>query len=221
MAAKKRKSKTKSFWSPAAVIGRVVWGRGGFGGAVRRVRRESFGPRTVASIRVDPVTEKLKTKGLKRGTGGVWEYKPPRSRTAKPSGSVRARPRSSTNVQQTRAQAAPAAPDTRADRVVRGADGRFNGSRPARRPSQTRVTCPWCRGTGHRVLFTGDGQMKTITGVMPCNHRPVPARGQPPQTPAAEGDYLFCLRCEDTGQAPDGSECPTCRGWVNRYAATF
>jgi hypothetical protein len=79
----KRKSKKKSYWSPTAVVGRVPWGRAGFKGAVRRVRREWIGPRTVASIRPDPDTGKLKAAGVRQRKDGTWEAKPPRRRPTK------------------------------------------------------------------------------------------------------------------------------------------
>lgn len=211
MMAGRKKTKKKSFWSPSAVIGRAVWGRDGFGGVMRRVRREAFGMRTVASIRTDPVTDKPKVKNLKRGSSG-WEYKPPRQKPAKPASRV-----SPTVVP------SPPRQKTRTERVVRAPERRPNGSwAAARRPGLARAKCPWCRGTGDRVLFSGDGTMKTIAGILPgCNHRPIPARGHKPQTPAADTDFLFCLRCDDTGNDPDGGECTTCHGWVNKYASTY
>lgn len=68
----------KSRWGPFAVIGRAVWGRDGFGGAMRKTRRELIGPRTVARAQVDPLTGKLKTLGLHRKPDGTIVYKPPR-----------------------------------------------------------------------------------------------------------------------------------------------
>lgn len=221
--AKRKPKKKSSFWSPPAVIGRVWWGRDGFGGAVRRVRREWVGPQTVASIRVDPDTGALKKAGVRQRRDGTWEVKPPRPRR-----NVTAKQRIAEMQQRNaaaadrHAEAQAALPKPMTERVVRDAGGRFNGSRPAvRQPSLTRVKCLWCRGTGQRVLFTGDGQMKTITGVMACNHRAAPTRGSQPQAPAAETDFLFCLRCDDSGEDPGGGECGTCHGWVNKYSRTY
>jgi hypothetical protein len=136
----KRMPKKSSPWSPAAVVGRVVWGRGGFKGAVRKVRREWIGPREVASIRPHPDTGKLKAAGVRQRTDGRWEVKPPR----KPAKKVTAKKRiadmqtrvaeeSDRHAAYLRAQAKPK-PMTQ--RVQRKGDGTFNGSVKAT-PEQT------------------------------------------------------------------------------------
>lgn len=129
----KRKSKKKSFWSPPAVVGRVVWGRGGFSGAVRKVQREWIGPREVARVRIDLDGGKAKTSGaLRQRRDGTFEYRPP-----KPKKKVTAKKRVADMQQRVatesdrhaKHQAAQKKP--MAERVKRKADGTWNGSAKA------------------------------------------------------------------------------------------
>lgn len=130
----KRRSKKKSFWSPPAVVGRVVWGRGGFKGAVRRVRSEALGPRQKARISVDPDTGTLKKAGVRQRKDGTWEVKPPR-----PAKKMTAKQRIEQMHQRVAEQSdlyakhqrAQAGPKPMAQRVQRKADGTFNGSTTA------------------------------------------------------------------------------------------
>jgi hypothetical protein len=128
----KRKPKRKSFWSPPAVVGRVVWGRGGFKGAVRKVRREWIGPQQVARISVDPGTGTLKKAGVRQKTDGIWEVKTPRPRK-KVTAKQRIAEKNARNADglNRHANAAAAVPQPMAQRVQRKTDGTFNGSTPA------------------------------------------------------------------------------------------
>lgn len=125
------KRKRKSFWSPAAVTGRIVWGRGGFKGAVRQVRREVFGPQQKARVTIDPGTGKLKAAGARQRTDGTWEVKPkrpakkvtPKQRIAQMQ--TRVAEQSDLHAKHLKAQAGPK-PMTQ--RVKRAPNGTFNGS---------------------------------------------------------------------------------------------
>jgi hypothetical protein len=127
----KRKPKKKSFWSPPAVVGRVVWGRGGFKGAVRKVRREWVGPQQRARVTVDPDTGKLKAAGVRQRKDGTWEVKRPRPKTAKQRiADMQARVAEQSDLY-AKAQRVQARPQPMAQRVQRKTDGTFNGSAPA------------------------------------------------------------------------------------------
>lgn len=135
-----RKRKKKSYWSPPAVVGRVVWGRGGFKGAMRRVWHDWSESRTVASIRHDPDTGTLKAAGVRQRKDGTWEVKPPKPVPAKrrvEQMQARIAAESDRHARYLRAQSADrAAPMTQ--RVKRRADGTFNGSTTAApRPADT------------------------------------------------------------------------------------
>lgn len=81
MAAPKRKKRKRksSYWSPAAVAGRVVWGHGGFKGVVRRAWREWVAPRDVTPARPNQDAGKLKVAGARQRKDGTWVVKPPRT----------------------------------------------------------------------------------------------------------------------------------------------
>lgn len=81
MAASKRKKRKRksSYWSPAAVIGRVVWGRGGFKSVVRQAWREWVAPRDVTPARPNPDAGKLKAAGARQRKDGTWAVKTPRA----------------------------------------------------------------------------------------------------------------------------------------------
>lgn len=70
-----RRSKRASYWGPLAMADRMIWPDGGWRAAMRRVRREVFGPQQKARIGIDPKTGKRKTVGVRQGADGRWEAK--------------------------------------------------------------------------------------------------------------------------------------------------
>lgn len=135
-AKKKRKRRKKSsYWSPAAVTGRVIWGHGGFKGVVRRAWREWVAPRDVTPARPNPGAGKLKAAGSRQRKDGMWVVKPPRPpkrMSAKKwveDVQVRIAAESDRHAKraklQTSSRTAPMS-----ERALRKPDGTLNGSRP-------------------------------------------------------------------------------------------
>lgn len=128
----KRKTR-KSSWSPPAVVGRAVWGRGGFKGAVKRTWRDWTAPQQKARTTIDPDTGKLKSAGVRQRKDGTWEVKPPRTRTKVTAKQriadmqTRIAKQSDLHAKHMKAQAGPK-PMT--ERVKRASNGTFNGSVP-------------------------------------------------------------------------------------------
>jgi len=137
MAARKQRKgrKKSSYWSPAAVAGRMVWGRGGFKGVVRQAWREWVAPRDITPARPNSDTGKLKAAGARQRKDGTWAVKPPRTpkRMSAKKRIAQMQDRIATEsdryAKHLEAQAKPRSTPP-ADRVRRKSDGKFNGSRP-------------------------------------------------------------------------------------------
>lgn len=136
-AAKKRKKRRKksSYWSPVAVTGRVIWGRGGFKGVVRQAWREWVAPRDVTPARPNPDSGKLKAAGARQRKDGTWAVKPPqppKRMSAKKRVEViqsRIAAESDRHAKHVKAQAARRSTPL-SERTLRKPDGTLNGSRP-------------------------------------------------------------------------------------------
>jgi hypothetical protein len=184
---------------------------------------------------------------VKRGPGG-WESVPKRKNTKKKTASKKS---VSSKPEQRRAQRADARSAKRtsgrsakgtgknlARDYQQGAGGHMNGSAPmpAGMPTPrqatglTRLGCDWCRSSGMRAIYTGDGQIKTVIAVQPCNHRWSSRASGPAQKPADRKDKFLCPPCGNTGQLVitttrhrDGAQtkgvivCPICQGWIRHW----
>lgn len=135
-AAKKRKKRGRksSYWSPAAVAGRIVWGRGGFKGVVRQAWREWVAPRDITPARPNADAGKLKAAGARQRKDGTWAVKPPR-----PPKRVSAKKRievmqsriaaeSDRHAEHLKAKSAPRSTPM-SERALRKPDGTLNGSK--------------------------------------------------------------------------------------------
>lgn len=136
-AAKKQKKRRKksSYWSPAAVTGRVIWGRGGFKGVVRQAWREWVAPHDVTPARPNPDAGKLKAAGAGQRKDGTWAVKPPRPpkrmsvKKRLEQMQTRIAIESDRHAKYLEAQAEPRSVP-QSERVRRKSDGKFNGSNP-------------------------------------------------------------------------------------------
>jgi len=135
MAASKRKRRKRksSYWSPAAVAGRVVWGHGGFKAFRRRVWREWVAPRDITPARPDPRSGKMKAAGVQQRKDGTWKVQPTKTpKRVSPKKRIehlqnRIATESDRYAQHMQAQADPqSTPMTK--RVRRKPDGTWNGS---------------------------------------------------------------------------------------------
>ncbi len=181
---------------PRKVVMRVLFGHRDQP-SVAKLRKAVFGPKVVARVRQDPRTG----RAVVTVTTGQ-----------------RGKDRADRRAQDRQKRA----PVKKEDRTRRKKDGTYNGSGkvPTRWPvGETRLRCDYCRGTGTRPVYSGTGQIKTITGMEPCNHR---GAGR---TAAGAGDVFVCPTCANTGivrgrqvrrdrTASSFQEpCPTCQGW--------
>lgn len=132
---KRRKRKKKSSgWSPVAVAGRIVWGRGGFKGVVRQAWREWVAPRDITPTRPSPNAGRSKAAGVHQRKDGTWKVKP--ARASKPM-SVKGRieqmqtriaVESDRHAEHLKAKSTPrSAPMS--ERALRKPDGTLNGSK--------------------------------------------------------------------------------------------
>jgi hypothetical protein len=201
----------------------------------------------VASIRRDPKTGETKAKGVRQGTDGRWtepakRKKPATAKTKRQreSAAEQRRVQRVTQRLDRRAQQAMQRADAQANRNLKrefqqGPGGRMTGSKQAKNglptPRQatglTRLGCDWCRSSGVRPIFTGEGQIKTVIAVQNCNHRWSSKDGGPSQKPAGRRDKFLCTMCANSGEVTlttirhgDGARtiskkpCFTCLGWI-------
>jgi hypothetical protein len=130
---KKRKPKS-SYWSPAAVAGRVVWGHGGFKAFRRRVWREWVAPRDVMPARPGADAGKLKAAGARQRKDGTWAVKPPRkpkrmsAKQRVEQMQTRIAVESDRYVEHLKAKASPRSTPM-SERALRKPDGTLNGSK--------------------------------------------------------------------------------------------
>ena len=220
--------------TPGRVLMRLLFGHPRNHPSLRRLTR----PTTVASIRRDAGTGKLKTRGVRLGPDG-WVATAGR----KPASAETKRQRQTPK--QRRDQRAAARPGRPAgggnQRLARDyqqrADGRMAGSSPARNglptPRQatglTRLGCDWCRSSGMRPIYTGIGIIKTVIAVQRCNHRWSSRDGGPSQQPPDRTDVLLCQPCANTGlvlvetvgrgggKSAAQVPCHTCQGWIMHW----
>lgn len=104
-------------------------------------------------------------------------------------------------------------PDPAAQR--RPASRRATATQVTTDEQMTQLSCDWCRSTNARPQTTGNGMIRIVTGVLPCNHTPFLPDGtfQHPLGPTG----LVCPGCDNTG-GPDGKGCPTCQGFIVRWS---
>lgn len=151
-AAKKRKKRGKksSYWSPAAVAGRVIWGHGGFKGVVRKAWREWVAPRDVTPARPNPDAGRLKAAGARQRKDGTWAVKPPRApkrmSAKKRIEAIQSRiaAESDRHAKHVKAQAGQR-PTSMSKRALRKPDGTLNGSRPDPAKAQRDEAKEWAQ----------------------------------------------------------------------------
>lgn len=132
---RKKRKKKSSYWSPAAVTGRVVWGHGGFKGVVRRCWQEWTSPRAIKPARPNPNAGKLAAAGARQCKDGMWKVNAPT--TSKPMSArkrieqmqARIAAESDRYAKHLEAQGRPRS-TSQAERTLRKSNGRLNGSRP-------------------------------------------------------------------------------------------
>lgn len=235
----KRKS---SGWAPHRVAARILFGDERNHPTPRRVARVLFGPKAVASIRRDPGTGTVTARGARRRADGTWELKSGRrSRTYRApaagvprTGAVPDRRRD--DRRQDGARGSKRSPQAREYR--QGAGGRMAGSgrsrakvpAPAALIGLNRLRCDWCRGSGHRPIYTQAGRILTVIGSVECGHAWAITGGPAQKAPAASSRFS-CPSCDSTGQmvvdvAAHGTvtkhsmPCAVCKGWTPFWNGT-
>lgn len=181
---------------------------------------------TVARIRVDPATGKTTSRGVRRGKDG-WQ---PTAKRKAASSRSKPKQRRAGRAEARTVRRTPGRRDNASSPLARdyqqGAGGRMNGSAPtpARLPTPrqatglTRLGCDWCRSSGMRPVYTGEGRIKIVIAVLPCNHRWSSKANGPAQKPPERTDALVCPPCQNTGLSKDKLEtCPTCQGWIGQW----
>jgi hypothetical protein len=239
-AARREWRAVKRDMAPRKVFMRVMFGNRDHP-TFAKVRHELFGPKVRASISRDRETGKTRSKGVRQGRNG-WEKTPKPASKKKQATAAEQRRIDRTVTRLDRRNARTGKPTKTSggnSRLARdfqqGAGGRMTGSDPTKTglptPRQatglTRLRCDWCRSSGMRPFFDGDGPIKTVIGVVPCNHRWSSKANGPSQKPAGRRDRLLCPPCENTGEQAwraardsDGAAtvfkrvCPTCQGWI-------